>query len=127
MTRAQHEAKQIENLSRGKAERIKILATADAAAIVIEAKAAAEARVLKARAEAKALRLVGEALDRREDLLTFRYIDKLSPNIKAMLLPSDTPLILPLPQLDTETLPAKGPMEKETADRDRATSYPYPP
>lgn len=103
MKRAEHEAKQIENLARGKGERIKIMATAEAAAIVIEAKAAAEARVVKAEAEAKALRLVGVALDRREDLLTYRYIEKLSPNIKAMLLPSETPLILPLPQLDTGT------------------------
>jgi len=124
MTRAEYEAKQIENLSRGQAEKIKILATAEAAAIVIEAKAAAEARVLKANAEATALRLVGEALDRREDLLTFRYIEKLSPNIKAMLLPSETPLILPLPQLDTETAtPAKNPMQKETVDPNRATSH----
>ena len=107
MTRSRHEAKQIENLARGKGERIKILANAEAAAIVIEAKAAAEARVVKAQAEAKALRLVGKALDRREDLLTFRYIEKLSPNIKAMLLPSETPLILPLPQLDSETVPTK--------------------
>jgi len=42
MTRAEYEAKQIENLSRGEAEKIKIMATADAAAIVIEAKAAAD-------------------------------------------------------------------------------------
>ena len=50
-----------------------------------QANAAAEARVVKAQAEAKALRLVGEALEGREDLLTFRYIEKLAPNIKAML------------------------------------------
>jgi regulator of protease activity HflC (stomatin/prohibitin superfamily) len=120
MTRAQYEAKQIENLSRGKAEKIKILAEADATAIVIEAKAAAEARVLKATAEAKALRLVGEALDRREDLLTFRYIEKLSPNIRAMLLPSGTPLMLPLPQLATETIPT----EKATMEGDREPESP---
>ena len=103
MTRAQHEAKQIENLAKGNAEKIKIIATGEAAAIVIEAKAAAEARVLKAQAEARALHLIGVELNHREDLLTFRYIDKLSPNIKAMLLPSATPLILPLPQLGAET------------------------
>jgi len=120
MTRAEYEAKQIENLSRGKAEKIKILADAEATAIVIEATAAAEARVLKATAEAKALRLVGEALDRREDLLTFRYIEKLSPNIKAMLLPSETPLILPLPQLDTETVAT----EKAELEGDRGAESP---
>jgi regulator of protease activity HflC (stomatin/prohibitin superfamily) len=122
ITQAEYEAKQIENLSRGEAERIKIMATGEAAAIVIEAKALAEARVLKAQAEAKALRLVGEALDRREDLLTFRYIDKLSPNIRAMLLPSGTPLMLPLPQLGTETIPAeKALMEEDRGPESSAT------
>ena len=120
MTRAEYEAKQIENLSRGTAEKIKIIATGEAAAIVIEAKAAAEARVLKATAEAKALRLVGEALDHREDLLTFRYIDKLSPNIRAMLLPSGTPLMLPLPQLGTATIAT----EKAAKEGDRGPESP---
>ena len=120
MTRAVHQAKQIENLSRGTAEKIKILANADAVAIVVEATAAAEARVLKATAEAKALRLVGEALNHREDLLTFRYIDKLSPNIRAMLLPSGTPLLLPLPQLGTETIPT----EKAAIEEDREPEAP---
>ncbi len=118
--KAEHEAKQIENLARGKAERVKIMAEAEAAAIVIEAKAAAEARVLKAEAEGRALRLVGAALNEREDLLTFRYIEKLSPNIKAMLLPSETPLILPLPQLDTEAVPA----DKADIEEDRGRVQP---
>jgi regulator of protease activity HflC (stomatin/prohibitin superfamily) len=126
MTRAEYEAKQIENLSRGEAEKIKIMATADAAAIVIEAKAAAEALVLKAQAEAKALRLVGEALDRREDLLTFRYIDKLSPNIRAMLLPSGTPLLLPLPQLGTETIPAEKTLMQEDRGPESSDTTPAP-
>jgi regulator of protease activity HflC (stomatin/prohibitin superfamily) len=126
MTRAQHEAKQIENLSRGKAEKIKILADAEATAIVIEAKAAAEARVLKATAEAKALRLVGEALNHREDLLTFRYIDKLSPNIRAMLLPSGTPLLLPLPQLGTETIPTEKALMEEDRGPESSDTMPAP-
>ncbi len=126
MARAEYEAKQIENLSRGEAEKIKILAEADATAIVIEAKAAAEARVLKAQAEAKALRLVGEALDRREDLLIFRYIDKLSPNIRAMLLPSGTPLILPLPQLGTETIPAEKALMEKARGPESSDTMPAP-
>jgi len=126
MTRAMHQAKQIENLSRGKAEKIKILAEADATAIVIEAKAAAEARVLKATAEAKALRLVGEALNHREDLLTFRYIEKLSPNIRAMLLPSGTPLLLPLPQLGTETIPTEKALMEEDRGPESSDTMPAP-
>jgi len=30
--------------------------------------------------------------------LTYEYIQKLSPNVQVMYLPSDTPLVLPLPQ-----------------------------
>jgi regulator of protease activity HflC (stomatin/prohibitin superfamily) len=126
MTRAEHEAKQIVNLSRGEAEKIKIIATGEAAAIVIEATAAAEARVLKATAEAKALRLVGEALNRREDLLTFRYIEKLSPNIRAMLLPSGTPLLLPLPQLGTETIPTEKVDIEEGTEPESPSTRPVP-
>jgi regulator of protease activity HflC (stomatin/prohibitin superfamily) len=126
MTRAQYEAKQIENLSRGKAERIKILASGEAVAIVIEAKAAAEARVLMAQAEAEALRLVGAALNHREDLLTFRYIEKLSPKIRAMLLPSNTPLILPLPQLDAEMVPTEKAYLERVREPDSPDTKPVP-
>ena len=102
MLRAEFEAKQVINHTIGDAERIKLLAEAEARAIVVKAEAEAEARVRVAQADARALRLVGEALDRRDDLLTFRYIEKLSPNIRAMLLPSNTPLILPLPNMEQD-------------------------
>jgi len=52
--------------------------------------------------------------------LTFRYIEKLAPNITAMLLPSETPLILPLPQLDTEAVPT----EKVDMDADQELEPP---
>ncbi len=94
-----HEAKQIENLAKGEAARIKIMAEAEAAAILIKAKAEAQARLIKAKAEAKALRLIEEVVENSPDILTYNYIDKLSPNLKAMLLPNNAPLILPLPRL----------------------------
>jgi len=63
-----------------------------------KAKAEAQARLVKA--EAKALQLIAEVVNKQPDLLTYNYIDKLSPNMKAMILPHDTPLILPLPSLN---------------------------
>ena len=55
--------------------------------------------MVKAEAEAEALNLIAGALEQRDNLLTYRYIDKLSPNISAMLLPNNAPLILPMPEL----------------------------
>lgn len=86
VVRTKYEAEQIENL-----------ATGEAAAILVKAEAEAKARLIKAEAEAKALQLIADVVDKQNDLLTYNYIDKLSPNLKAMLLPHNTPLILPLP------------------------------
>lgn len=96
---AEYKALQMANLASGEGKQITIKARAQAQAIVDVAKAEAEAHVVKAKAEAEALVQIGQALDQRDNLLTYRYIDKLSPNIRAMLLPSNAPLILPMPQL----------------------------
>lgn len=100
-----HEAKQIENLARGKASKITIVAKAEADAIRIKAEAKAAARLIHAKAEARALDLIGQALKNKENLLTYRYIDRLSPNIQAVVLPNDMPLIFPLPDMNTDKLP----------------------
>jgi regulator of protease activity HflC (stomatin/prohibitin superfamily) len=100
VTEAEYKAKQVANLARGDAEKIKIKARAEADAIRVTAEARANAHLVKAEAEAEALELIARSLEQRDNLLTYRYIDKLSPNIKAMLLPSNAPLILPMPQLE---------------------------
>jgi len=92
-----HEAEQIRRLARGQADRVIILAEAEAQSIEIKAQAEANARLIQAEAEAKALKLIADALAQNSDLLTYQYINKLSPNISVMLLPSDTPLLLPMP------------------------------
>jgi regulator of protease activity HflC (stomatin/prohibitin superfamily) len=125
VTEAAYKAKQIANLANGEAERIRITARADADATVIRAEAHATARVVQARAEAEALNLIGVALRERSDLLTFRYIDKLAPNMKAMLLPSNAPLILPMPQLD-ETAPGVGADTRPTGQDTPDTAVPGP-
>jgi regulator of protease activity HflC (stomatin/prohibitin superfamily) len=85
----EHQAEQVRKLAAGEADRIKMLADAEADAIRV-----------KAGAEAEALRLISESLRGNPDLLTFRYVDKLSPGIRVMLVPNDAPYLLPLPTLE---------------------------
>ena len=133
--RTEYEAQQKRNLATGERDRIVLEAEGRsqqlelegkgrAAARVLEAEAQAKAVLLEAEAQAQALRLLGSALLENPDLLTYEYINKLSPNIRVMLVPNNAPLILPLPELNdpltataaltattvvTEALPAQSP------------------
>ena len=40
--------------------------------------------------------------------MTFRYIDKLAPGIRVMLVPNDNPYLLPLPDLGLDELGTDG-------------------
>jgi regulator of protease activity HflC (stomatin/prohibitin superfamily) len=88
----EHQADQIRKLAAGEADRIVKIADAEAEAVII-----------KAQAETEALKLIAEALAQRPDLITYRYVDKLAPGIRVMLVPSNAPYILPLPSLEAET------------------------
>lgn len=117
VTQTRYEAQQIENLARGEGERLRVIAEAEADAVLIRAEAEAAARVIHAEAEATALTAIGGALFGRGDLLTYRYIDKLSPNFKALLLPHDAPLILPRPTMDLDdAAPSAGPPPSSDGD-----------
>lgn len=83
---------------RQEAEQARQVAQGQADAVVIRAKADADARIIQAQAEAEALRLVSQALADNPDLLTYRYIEKLAPNVQVMYLPSGQPYLIPLPQ-----------------------------
>ena len=74
-----YQAKQIEALARGREQRIKLLAAARAEAIVVKADARKQARIIRKKADAEALRLVRGALKNYPHMLTYRYIDQLSP------------------------------------------------
>lgn len=91
-----YEAEQIRLLAQGEAGRIQTLAQARATAMVIEAQARADARLIEANAESQALQLINVALSQNSELLTYQYINKLSPNIRAMLVPNNAPVVLPL-------------------------------
>lgn len=74
----EYEAQQLRNLADGRADAVEI----------------------EAKAKANALNLIGAALEENRDLLTYEYVQKLSPNIRVMLVPSTSPLILTLPEMD---------------------------
>lgn len=87
--RTLHQAQQMRNLAEGRRDQLKT-----------EASGEAEATLLKADAQAKALKLIAESLNGDPKLLTYEYISKLSPNIRVMLVPNNSPLMLPLPDLE---------------------------
>lgn len=102
MERTQHEAQQIRNLAEGERDKLKTEATGRKEKTIIEAEGEAQAILLRAEAQAQALKLIADALNQNPDLLTYEYIQKLSPNIRAMLVPNNAPLILPLQELTTD-------------------------
>jgi regulator of protease activity HflC (stomatin/prohibitin superfamily) len=87
------------------AEQARQVAQGQADAVVINAQGQAEARLIEAEAESEALNLLAAALQDNPDLLTYQYIVRLAPGIQVMLVPSDNPYLLPLPQLQPTTEP----------------------
>jgi regulator of protease activity HflC (stomatin/prohibitin superfamily) len=74
----------------------------------------------RAQGQADALALIAEQLAKNKELLTYQYIEKLSPAIRVMLVPNNAPYILPLPTLEeqsaqTTPAPALRPTETVTA------------
>lgn len=97
--KTEHQAQQIRNLAEGERDRIQTEAEGQKERFILEAEGRARAILLEAEAQAEALKLIAEALEQNPDLLTYEYINKLSPNIRAMLVPNNAPLILPLQDL----------------------------
>jgi regulator of protease activity HflC (stomatin/prohibitin superfamily) len=93
----EYEAEQIRTLAAAERDRLRIEAQGSADATILLGSAAAEVIRLKADAEAEAFRLISLLLEENPKLLTYRYIDKLGPALKALLLPSNNPLLLPVP------------------------------
>lgn len=100
-----HEAQKVRNTAQGRRDQLKTEAEGQAGALLLNADAEAKAILLKADAQAKALKLIADVLKEEPNLLTYQYIDKLSPNIRVMLVPSNSPLILPMPELDGMNAP----------------------
>jgi regulator of protease activity HflC (stomatin/prohibitin superfamily) len=101
-TQAEYQAEQMRRLAEGTRAKYEIEAEGKARAIELEGQAAANVIELKAGAEAEALRLIDEALKDNEMLILYRYVDKLGQGIRVMLVPTDNPYLLPLPDLNVE-------------------------
>jgi regulator of protease activity HflC (stomatin/prohibitin superfamily) len=99
----EYEAEQIRRLAAGQRDQLKLVAAGEADATLLRAEADAKASVLKAKAQAEGLQAISEVLIKNRDLLTYEYIQRLSPSIRAMLVPNNTPLILPLQDLMQNT------------------------
>lgn len=75
----------------------------------------ADATRTKAQGQADALKLIADALAKDKNLLTYHYIEKLAPAIRAMLIPSTGQYILPLPSFDEQpTLATPAPTLRAT-------------
>ncbi len=93
------QAKFVVESKKQEAEQARQIAQGAADAVVIAAQGDAEARIIQAEAEAKALKLIAQVLSENPNLLTYQYINKLSPNVQVMLLPYDSPFLFPLPEM----------------------------
>ena len=94
ITQTDHQADQARRRAQGEAD-----------AVIIKAKADADAVLIKAKMDAEAVRLVGDALKQNKDMLTYAYIDKLAPNVRVMLVPNNAPYLLPVPDVNADTVP----------------------
>jgi regulator of protease activity HflC (stomatin/prohibitin superfamily) len=107
----EYEAEQLRKLAEGVRDKTRIEAQGKADAEVLQGEAQARVILLKAQAESQALQLLSAVLKENPNLLTYRYIDKLGPAIRALLVPSNSPLLLQVPDLglnESEALPETG-------------------
>ena len=93
------EAEYIVEQRKQEAEQARQVAEGTRDAAILEAEGRAQSQVIEAKAEAEALQLIADVLAKYPELLTYRYIEKLAPGIQVMLIPSDNPFLLPLPEL----------------------------
>jgi regulator of protease activity HflC (stomatin/prohibitin superfamily) len=102
---AQQQAEQAKYLvqkQEQEAARLRVEAQGVRDAAITRAEGDAQSQVIRAKADAEALRLISEALKENPDLLTYRYIEKLAPNVGVILLPASgagNPFIIDLKQL----------------------------
>lgn len=117
---AQQQAEQAKYLvqkQEQEAARVRVEAEGVRDAEITRADGFAQSQVIRAKADAEALRLISQALQENPDLLTYRYIEKLAPNVSVMLLPSGgagNPLIIDLKQALSEIATPTAPISPTT-------------
>jgi regulator of protease activity HflC (stomatin/prohibitin superfamily) len=110
------QAKFVVEQRKQEAEQARQKAEGEADANVIGAEGRAKARLIEAEAEAEALQKIAAALRDNPEVLTFEYIDKLAPGIQVMLVPSESPFLLPLPELESATPVVPTPAPEESGE-----------
>jgi regulator of protease activity HflC (stomatin/prohibitin superfamily) len=108
------QARLVVESKRQEAEQARQAAQGQADSIVIRAKGDAESRLIQAEAEAKALQLIADALRDNPDLITYQYVNKLAPGVQVMLVPNNTPYLLPMPTLEPPVVEAAAPPQPTT-------------
>jgi regulator of protease activity HflC (stomatin/prohibitin superfamily) len=78
------------------------LGLADAA--VTKAEGEAKARLIQANAEAEALQMLIDVIGGHPDIISYLYVNKIASNIQVMLLPSNSPFLYNLPELQNSTV-----------------------
>ncbi|HRE49001.1 MAG TPA: prohibitin family protein [Aggregatilineales bacterium] len=96
---AKQEAIRVRTIAEGEADAAETRARGAANAVIEKARGDAESIRVNAKAEAEALALINEQLSKNPILVQWRYIEKLSPNVSLVLLPSNSPFLF-----DLETL-----------------------
>lgn len=84
------------------AEQARQVAQGQADAAVITAKGEAQAKVVQAEAEAQANQLLADSIRGNPELISYLYVQKLSPGVQTIFVPSGNQFILPLPDTTTQ-------------------------
>ena len=84
------------------ADQLRMQAKGQADAVVLAAEGEAQAITIQAEAQAQALKEIGEALTTSPDLLQYQYVQNLSDDVKVMLVPSNSPYLFDLPDIEGE-------------------------
>lgn len=108
------QAKFIVEQKKQEADQLRETAKGKKDAAISEAEGQAQARLLQAEAEAKALQMINDVIAKNPNLITYLYVTKLSPNIQVMLLPSNSPFLYTLPDMQTVELPTQQPTQQPT-------------
>jgi prohibitin 1 len=88
------------------AEQARQVAQGQADSTVINAKGDAQARVVEAEAEAKANQLLADSIRDNPELISYLYVQKLSPGVQTIFVPSGNQFILPLPDTTAQPTPS---------------------
>jgi regulator of protease activity HflC (stomatin/prohibitin superfamily) len=110
---AQQQAEQAKYLvqkQEQEAARVRVEAEGARDAAITRADGDAQSQIIRAKAEAQSLSLISQALQENPSLLTYRYIEKLAPNVGVILLPAGgagNPFIIDLKQLMAQ-MPVSG-------------------